>query len=392
MSRRRHDVRASTALAALALVLSACSGSDDDETAAPPPPAESTAPVAPSTPAESEPSDTPATPTTPAVGPDARARVTETLATGLDTPWGIAFLPDGSALVSLRDSGRIVRVPAEGGGAEPVGEVAAASAEGTQEGGLLGIALHPDYPSEPWLYAYYTAGSENQLARMRYDGGALGRPQVLLDDVDAAAFHNGGRIGFGPDGMLYVATGDGTDRESAQDDNDLNGKILRLTPEGEAAPDNPTSGSPVYSTGHRNIEGIAWDESGQLWASEFGDQQWDELNRIEPGANYGWPQQEGEGGGSGLVDPVVQWSTDEASPAGVAIVGGAAYVAALRGERLWQVPLDGGEPRALFTGDYGRLRTVALAPDGSLWLTTSNKDGRGDPAGNDDRVLRVTLS
>ncbi|NHC44696.1 PQQ-dependent sugar dehydrogenase [Motilibacter aurantiacus] len=388
MSRRRRDVRALTAFTALALTLCACGGSGDEDEAAPVPAA--------SPPGSSEPTSeqsTPAAaPSATAPGPDARATVTNTLATGLDTPWGIAFLPDGSALVSLRDSGEVVRVPAQGGDVEQVGEVPGVSSGGTAEGGLLGIALHPDYPSQPWLYAYYTTGDENVLSRMRYTDGALGRPQELLDGVDAAAYHNGGRIGFGPDGMLYVATGDGTDRDSAQDPDDTNGKILRLTPEGEPAPDNPTRGSAVYSSGHRNIEGIAWDEAGQLWASEFGDQTWDELNRIEPGANYGWPQQEGEGGGSGLVDPFVQWSTDEASPAGVAITGGAAYVASLRGERLWQVPLDGGEPRALFTGDHGRLRTVVLAPDGSLWLTTSNNDGRGNPGVDDDRILRVTLS
>ena len=317
--------------------------------------------------------------------------VTGVVASGLDTPWGLVFLPDGSALVGLRDSGRIVRVPAQGGTPTPVGSVPGAGRGDTSEGGLLGLALHPDFPAQPWVYAFYTTPGDNRLARMRYADGVLGPPQVLLRGIAAAAYHNSGRIGFGPDGLLYVPTGDGTQRERAQDPRSPNGKILRLTAEGKPAPGNPTPGSPVYSLGHRNIEGIAWDSKGRLWASEFGQDTWDELNQIVAGANYGWPEQEGKGDNADFRNPLVQWHTDDASPAGVAVVGGYAYVAALKGERLWRVPLDGGAPKAFFTGTYGRLRTIVVAPDGALWLTTSNTDGRGRAGRADDRILRVVL-
>ena len=370
---------------ALSLCLTACSDDPQEQTAP--------APVAPSL-------TTPPTPVTPTASPDAPAAatpprpvptVTGVVAEGLETPWGMAFLPDGSALVGLRDDGRILRVPAAGGEPEQVGEVAGAGRGSTSEGGLLGLALHPDFEEQPWLYAFYTAGSENRLARMRFEDGRIGPTRVLLDGIDAAAFHNGGRIGFGPDGMLYVATGDGTERETAQDPDSLNGKVLRLTPDGKPAPGNPRPGSPVFSLGHRNIEGLAWDSDGQLWASEFGEQTWDELNRIEASANYGWPEEEGRGDGEGFTNPFVQWRTEDASPAGVAIVDDIAYVAALRGERLWQVPLGGGDPKPFLREEYGRLRSVDVAPDGALWVTTSNTDGRGDPTGSDDRILRVEL-
>jgi glucose/arabinose dehydrogenase len=193
--------------------------------------------------------------------------------------------------------------------------------------------------------------------------------------------------------MLYVGTGDAADPGVSQDPDDPNGKILRLTPLGDPAPGNPRPGSPVYSLGHRNVQGLAWDAQGRLFATEFGQNEFDEVNLIQPGRNYGWPDVEGRGDTDGgrFTNPLLTWRTDEASPSGTAIAGNTLYVAALRGERLWTVPLRGdrlGEPRGELRGRYGRLRTVVTAPDGSLWVTTSNTDGRGDVRDGDDRILR----
>jgi glucose/arabinose dehydrogenase len=254
------------------------------------------------------------------------------------------------------------------------------------EGGLLGLAVAGDFAATALVYAYFTANADNRVVRFKL--GDPGAPQVIFSGIDKAAIHNGGRIAFGPDGMLYVGTGDAGSGSAAQDREDSNGKILRLTPEGRPAPGNPFGGSPVWSLGHRNVQGMAWDAGAKMYGIEFGQNRFDEVNVIEPGRNYGWPEVEGKGGEKKYTDPIVTWTTDEASPSGAAIAGRTLYVAALRGQRLWTVPLDGGEPHAELSGRYGRLRTVAVAPDGALWLTTSNTDGRGDPRDGDDRILR----
>jgi len=322
----------------------------------------------------------------------ARARVDGVVAGDLVAPWGMTFLPDGSALVSERDSERIVRVSTDGT-VSPVGRVR--GVDGSGEGGLLGLALSPAYDEDSALFAYYTAGPENVVARMTYDGEGLSDQRTVFDGIPAGPIHNGGRIAFGPDGFLYVGTGEAGQTELAQDRNSLGGKILRITADGEPAPDNPFDGSPVYSLGHRNVQGLAWDERGQLWAAEFGQNTWDELNRIEAGANYGWPEVEGRAGEDDYVDPVRQWSTEKASPSGIAVAGDSVFMAGLRGERLWQIPIPGGQarkPRPLLAGEYGRLRAATTAPDGSLWVMTNNRDGRGSPRSGDDKVLRLTLS
>ena len=317
----------------------------------------------------------------PAGAPDLSAP--QTIATGLEAPWGLAFLPDGSALVSERDSGDILQIPAGGGEPRRVYHVDGVSAQG--EGGLLGLAVDPEYDRNKYVYAYFTADSDNRIIRFTLSGGT---PRVILDGIDKAGIHNGGRIAFGPDGMLYVGTGDAGDGSASQDRSNLNGKILRITGDGEPAPGNPDRGSPVWSTGHRNVQGLAWDADDKMYGIEFGQNTWDEVNIIEPGKNYGWPEVEGKEGDSRYVDPLVQWSTDEASPSGAAVAGDTLYVAGLRGARLWTVPLGGGDPRAEFTERYGRLRAVGVAPDGALWLITSNTDGRGDTRDGDDRILR----
>lgn len=306
------------------------------------------------------------------------------VATGLDVPWGIAFLSDGSALIAERDSGVVKHMPSAGV-LNDVGAVAGVAARG--EGGLLGLAA-----SGQTVFAYLTTADDNRVVRMGFDGTALTGQAPILTAIPAGSIHDGGRIAFGPDGKLYVATGDRGQPQLAQDRSSLGGKILRINPNGSIPADNPDPASPVWSLGHRNIQGLAWDSGGRLWATEYGANTWDELNLIEPGGNYGWPTAEGRAGLPGLIDPVLQWSTDEASPSGLAYYGGALWVAALRGQRLIQVPVgaDGavGEPVSLFVGQYGRLRTVTPAPDGTLWFTTSNRDGRGSPRDGDDRVLQ----
>ena len=315
------------------------------------------------------------------------------LATGLTSPWGLAFLPDGSALVSERDTGRVLRVPADGGEPEPVGTVDGVLAVG--EGGLLGLAVPPG-PDPDAVLAYLTTATDNRVVRLAWDGERLGEQVPILTGIPANTFHNGGRLLALDDGTVLVSTGDAGLPSTAQDPASLAGKILRITADGAPAPDNPDPDSPVYSLGHRNVQGLALDGAGRVWASEFGAADADELNRIRPGANYGWPVYEGGGGDEAFVDPAAQWSpTAVASPSGIAILDDVAYVASLRGQVLWQVPLVGDRaaaPVALDLGALGRLRTVAVAPDGSLWLVTSNTDGRGDPGPADDRIIRLTVA
>ena len=319
--------------------------------------------------------------------------VTRTIASGLEVPWGVAFLPDGSALVALRDSGQVRRVTADGEVTD-AGSVPGAQHRG--EGGLLGLAVPPADQTGGivTVYAYYTGSQDNRIVTMPFENGRLGTPTPLLTGIPSAGFHNGGRMIVGPDAKLWIGTGEAGVTSRSQDRTSLGGKILRLNLDGTVPADNPFPGSPVWSLGHRNVQGLAFDSQGRLWATEFGQNQWDELNLIQPGANYGWPQVEGEGSGSGeFEEPFAVWPTSEASPSGLAIVDDVAYVAGLRGERLWQVPLTGDAVDAVarFDGDYGRLRTVLPAPDGKLWLTTSNRDGRGNPATDDDRILEVTV-
>ncbi|WP_420178355.1 PQQ-dependent sugar dehydrogenase [Paenarthrobacter sp. TA1.8] len=305
--------------------------------------------------------------------------VAQKLDVGLQLPWSVVFLPNGTAVVSERDSAQVKSI--RNGEATTIGEVSGVDPGG--EGGLLGLALSPDFATDRWLYAYFTSPSDNRIARMKLtedSGGqlALGEAEVIFSGMSKASTHNGGRIRFGPDGFLYVGTGDSQRREQPQDTNALGGKILRLTAEGRPAPGNPFGDNPVYSYGHRNVQGLAWDSDGRLWASEFGPDVDDELNLITPGGNYGWPTVTGAPGRSGLIDAKVVWpSTSDASPSGLEIVDGIAYTGALRGQRLWAVPLEGenaGTPVAYFTGQYGRLRDVARAPDGTLWVISNNRN------------------
>lgn len=377
------------ALTAAALLLAGCS-SGPSRTSPTPAPSGVTASPTPRSPTAAE---SPA----PAKG---TAVVTGTVATGLDTPWGLVELPQGDLLVSSRGTGVITRVEHGSGRKTEVGTVPGVARD-AGEGGLLGLALSPGFGSDHLVYAYFTTASDNRIARMLYDPGRpagqqLGAPNTILRGIPSGPIHNGGRIAFGPDRMLYAGTGESGKRGLAQDKTSLAGKILRMTPDGRPAPGNPDKGSVVYSYGHRNVQGLAWDPAGRLWASEFGQDTWDELNLIEPGANYGWPIVEGRAHRPGYTDPVAQWHTDEASPSGIAYAAGCIWMAALHGARLWRIPLRGPKPaaapQAFLTDRYGRLRTVLTTRDGTLLLTTSNTDGRGTPHPGDDRILRLTVS
>ena len=383
----------SGALAAALLASALLVGCSDDEPSAESEPTPSPSATESSSPSASESPSLSATHTGP-------TEVVGTVASDLRAPWGVAFLPDGSALVTERDTRNVLHLqaPSKGDGKwrkRKVGTVDAAAPQG--EGGLLGIAVSPSYDEDEAVFLYATTASDNRVLRGRFTDGRLTDLEPVLTGIPNGFTHDGGRVAFGPDGHLYVSTGDSGERQLAQDRTSLAGKILRITPDGEPAPDNPDPDSPVYSWGHRNVQGLAWDEDGQLWASEFGQDAYDELNRIRAGRNYGWPQVEGRAKDDpgarrkGLEEPVEVWSTDDASPSGLAAADGSLWLGALRGGRLWQVTPDGDRVRSTdhFVGEYGRLRTVVAAPDGSLWVTTSNHDGRGDPAPEDDRILRV---
>ncbi len=397
--------RAGTACAAV-LLLAGCTGAPDVAATAVPTsvPTTTTSVTSPATAPSPTPSPTPAIRDVPTV---AVTSVTE-IAAGLEAPWGIDFLPDGRAVVTLRDSGRLVLVepgavtPVVGQGAD---EVAAATVH-RAEGGLLGVAVLPGATAtSAELAIYVTSSDDNRVLRGTLTGDTLGATRAILTGIPKSENHNGGRLAVGPDGMLWVTTGENYRRDPAQDPASLRGKVLRVTPDGAPAPGNPDPASPVWTLGHRNVQGIGWASDGRVFASEFGQDTWDELNVLVPGGNYGWPLVEGAGGaGSGFIDPVVTWPTSDASPSGIAVTDEGVYLAALRGQRLWRVPLHPlpagaaptdpagvGEPQVVLEG-VGRLRAVTVGPDGSLWVLTNNTDGRGSPRAGDDRILRLTLS
>lgn len=359
------------------------------------------------------------------VVPSVRATATAVV-DELASPWGLTALPDGRLLVTSRDEGTVTLLDLAGGTTATVtGPGAEALADGTDhggEGGLLGIAVAPTFSADGTVVVYRTGEDGNEVLRGALDPATaeLGGLTTVVGGIPKASNHNGGQVAFGPDGFLYVATGDAGEPDAAQDPDSLAGKVLRVTLDGEAAPGNP-DGSRVWSLGHRNVQGLGWDATGRMFASEFGQNTLDEVNVIVPGGNYGWPEREGTAGaatapdGREFVDPIATWPTSEASPSGLAVLGDGVYVAGLRGERLWRVPFawgedqgpdDGarpagfGEPQALLTGEWGRLRAVVPVPAGatdpdvpwSLLVLTNETDGRGSPSAGDDHLLRVDLA
>lgn len=309
------------------------------------------------------------------------------VSTQLSAPWSIAF-HKGVPLISERDSGRILELASDGTARE-VAVIEESAARG--EGGLLGLAVD----RQDRLFVYYTATKDNRVARFDVTGDpgslALGEPTIILEGLNKSSTHNGGRIAFGPDDLLYVTVGDAGEPKRSQDLGSLSGKILRLTPDGDAPAGNPFDGSLVWTWGHRNVQGMAWAEDGTMFATEFGQNTWDELNIIEAGKNYGWPTVEGQSGDADFVDPVQQWEPRQASPSGMTQLDGTLWIANLRGETLRSVPV--ADPTSYtdhWEGEFGRLRDVTVSPDGHLWVITNNTDGRGKPKAGDDRILAIS--
>jgi glucose/arabinose dehydrogenase len=324
-------------------------------------------------------------------------RVTE-LATGLHMPWGLTFLPDGSALISGRTSHQIHHIAPRGGRPTLVGTVPGVA--DSAEGGLLGLATSPRFERDRLVYAYLSANPTNRVVALRIgdDLRSLLLERVILDGIGTGNRHHGGRIAFGPDGHLWIGTGDAFDGDNAPNRDSLNGKVLRIQPDGSIPPDNPF-GTAVYSIGHRNVQGLAFGPNRTVYAAELGLDSWDELNLIRRGEDYGWPSAEGPDGEGGQR-PIFAILPAEASPSGIAYARGAIWISGLRGQRLWRLPVgnDGqrtGDPVAFLTEEYGRLRTIQVAPDGALWVTTSTTDrttlGGVAPTNGDDRILRIEL-
>ena len=329
----------------------------------------------------------------------------ETVAENLKIPWSIAWTPDGTIFFTERD-GHLKTIK-DGMVSEPIFSVDV----GGVEGGLLGIALDPNYSENHYIYLYYTyndfLSTKNKVVRYVESNLTLSEDKILIDEIPGGPYHDGGRIKFGPDGKLYITTGDAANADLAQDKNSIAGKILRINSDGTIPEDNPFGDSPIYSIGHRNPQGLDWDESGRLVATEHGPSGFyglahDEINLIEPGLNYGWPDIIGPQESEGLITPIFNTGDDTWAPSGsdfydgqkIPQWSGKYFVANLRGTHLHIIDFDLENNKIishqkLFDGEFGRLRDVATGPDGYLYILTSNRDGRGAPQVNDDKILRI---
>lgn len=322
-------------------------------------------------------------------------------AKNLTVPWALVFLPNGDLLVTER-GGNIYQIDKDGNRAkEPVAKLAVLQ---TGESGLHGITLSPNFENNRHVFIYYTYKGKgdntlNRVSRFKFDGKSLSEEKVIVEAIPGAIFHDGGRIKFGPDGFLYITCGDALNPSLAQDTNSLAGKILRVTEDGQAAPGNPFGsaqdkpfGTPVYSWGHRNPQGIAWDDKGRLWETEHGQSATDEVNLIVAGKNYGWPTIRGDETQEGMQNPALHSKSDTWAPAGAVYINGSIFFGGLRGQALYEAKIEEDKVinlTAHFKGELGRIRDVIVGPDGFLYVTTSNRDGRGNPAGDDDKILRV---
>lgn len=317
----------------------------------------------------------------------------------LDTPWEIVFLPDQSLLVTQR-AGQLLHILPNNDNSAPI-VIPVAGVKETGESGLLGLVLDPNFAQNQYLYLYATIQNgnqlENQVMRFRFQNDQLLDTQIILRGIAAASNHDGGRLAFGPDGYLYITTGDADNAASAQDTQSLNGKILRIGADGSLPSDNPFQNA-IYSYGHRNVQGLAWDEQGNLWATEHGrsgaSTGYDEVNLIEKGQNYGWPTIQGDQSAAGMKSPLLQSGANTPwAPASLLYFQNALYFTGLRGARIYRLPLTGngqiGQLTEYLVNEYGRLRTLKLGPDGYFYLLTSNRDGRGQAKSEDDQIIQL---
>jgi glucose/arabinose dehydrogenase len=326
------------------------------------------------------------------------APVQNVVSGGLDTPWEVAFLPGGDLLITERP-GRLVRIDSKGE-KKVLNDFNEVVERG--ESGLLGLALHPDFKINNWIYVYLTTTSNsrqvNRVVRYVLKDNALTERTVVVDNIPGAPNHDGGRIAFGPDGYLYVTTGDAQNEQSAQDTKSLAGKILRVDENGKAPPDNPF-GNEVYSYGHRNPQGLAWDDKGRMWSTEHGPSGvgsgYDELNLIESGANYGWPIIKGTETKEGMKTPIIQSGASETwAPASLAFANGKLYFGGLRGQTLYVVDQNNKLTR-YFKNEFGRIRVAVSRKEDDeyyLYISTSNNDGRGNPKDGDDKIVKIRIS
>ena len=380
-SRRRRGPAAGAALAAALALTAACSFGppDPDEQGTPP----------------NLPTPSAAASASAAPGSGDQEAVVTVLAKKLEVPWGMAFLPDGSALVTERDTGRILQVgPDSDANGLTVTEVQRlAEVQASGDGGLLGIAVSPKYATDKTIYVYYSTANDNRIGKLVLKG----KLQPILTGIPRSVDDNGGGLAFGPDGYLYAGTGDGTSGTQAQNPKSLGGKILRMTTAGKAAPGNPTKDSLVWSLGHRNVQGLAWDSKKRMYASDSGQPRNGELNVIVKGKNYGWAKADGPSTDATLTNPLYSWPIADSYCSGVAVADRSVATACLLGKRVWLLNVTDngtvlGTPQALLTGEYGRLRGLVAAPDGSLWVSTSNQEDAGDPGPDDDRILRIVFA
>lgn len=312
------------------------------------------------------------------------------IVSNLSVPWALAFLPSEEILVTER-AGKVKKVLTDGSIKEigTINEV-----KQTGESGLHGVALHPNFTRNNLVYFYYTYSSNgentlNRVVRYKLENDQITNPQTILENIPGAIFHDGGRIKFGPDNNLYITTGDARIPSLAQDTKSLAGKILRVTDEGKPVTGNPF-GNEVYSYGHRNPQGIAWDAKGVLWETEHGESALDEVNRIGMGKNYGWPEIRGDQTKSGMVSPITHSGSTTWAPSGMAFKDNRFYFAGLRGSGVFRFNPDNSGVEKIY-GDFGRVREVVLGPDGFLYIATNNTDGRGTPKSGDDKIIRIKI-
>ncbi len=324
----------------------------------------------------------------------------ETVANNLEVPWEFVFLPNGDILLTER-TGALKII--SNGQTLTIAKIPDVKAYG--EGGLMGLALHPNFSSNNYIYLYYAYSGEsdqtlNRVVLYKFSNNSLSDRKVLIDNIPGAINHNGGRLKFGPDGFLYITTGDSLNPSLAQDKNSLAGKILRVTDEGKPTPSNPFKNQ-VYSYGHRNPQGLSWDNQGRLWATEHGQSATDEVNLIVKGKNYGWPLIRGDQTGTSMETPFAQSGQETWAPAGAVFLpagrqgtNGSLFFGGLRGQALFELKVGNGSAiiRKYFLQEFGRIRDVVLGPDGFIYISTSNRDGRGNPRNNDDKILKIDPS